>query len=51
MIKGDNNRKYLSPLPQKIEKLETMGVDRLFVTEFDKKFASAHQLILYKILL
>ncbi|AXF57031.1 adenylyltransferase/cytidyltransferase family protein [Salicibibacter kimchii] len=40
VIKGDNNRKYLSPLPQKIEELEAMGVDKLFVTEFDKTFAS-----------
>lgn len=40
VIKGDTDRKYLTPLPQKIRKMETLGVDKLFVMRFDKTFAS-----------
>lgn len=40
VIKGDTDRKYLTPLPQKIEKMETLGVDKLFVMRFDETFAS-----------
>jgi len=40
VLKGDRDRKYLLPLPQKIKKMETMGVDKLFVMEFDRTFAS-----------
>ena len=40
IIKGDKDRKYLMPLPQKIKKMEAMGVDKLFVMTFDRTFAS-----------
>src|SRR5699024_2861138 len=40
VIKGDKNRKYITPLPQKIEKMRALGVDKLFVMTFDKAFAS-----------
>lgn len=40
VIKGDKDRTYLTPLPQKIEKMAALGVDKLFVVRFDKIFAS-----------
>lgn len=40
VLKGNKNRKYLMTLPEKIKKMEAMGVDKLFVMEFDRTFAS-----------
>lgn len=40
VIKKDTDRKYLMPLPQKIKRMESMGVDKLFVIKFDRDFAS-----------
>lgn len=40
VIKGETDREYLTPLPQKIEKMAAMGVDKLFVMRFDRTFAS-----------
>lgn len=40
VTKKDKNRKYLMTLSQKIEKMEKLGVDKLFITKFDLKFAS-----------
>ncbi|BAC14827.1 riboflavin kinase : FMN adenylylate transferase (riboflavin biosynthesis) [Oceanobacillus iheyensis HTE831] len=40
VLKGDKNRKYLMSLSQKIKKMESIGVDKLFVMEFDYTFAS-----------
>ncbi|GAA0440405.1 hypothetical protein GCM10008983_16790 [Lentibacillus halophilus] len=40
IIKGDKNRKYLTPLPQKIKKMAEYGVEKLYVVTFDKRFAS-----------
>ncbi|GIO22733.1 FAD synthetase family protein [Oceanobacillus sp. J11TS1] len=40
VIRGDKNRKYLMPLPQKINRMAEMGVDKLFVMTFDRTFAS-----------
>ena len=40
VLKGNKNRKYLMTLPEKIKKMEAMGVDKLFVMEFDRAFAS-----------
>ncbi|MFD2132521.1 adenylyltransferase/cytidyltransferase family protein [Pseudogracilibacillus auburnensis] len=40
VIKGEKNRKYITPLQEKITKIAQCGIDRLFVMKFDKKFAS-----------
>ena len=40
VLKGDKNHKYLMTLPEKIKKMEAMGVDKLFVMKFDRTFAS-----------
>lgn len=40
VIKGHKNRKYLMPLPQKISKMESIGVEQLFIMNFDRAFAS-----------
>jgi|SRR5690625_1715685 len=40
VIKGEIDREYLTPLPQKIEKMASLGVEKLFVMTFDKSFAS-----------
>ncbi len=40
VIKGDKNREYLTPLPQKVEKMAELGVEKLFVVTFNKSFAS-----------
>lgn len=40
VIKGHKNRKCLMPLPQKITKMESLGVDELFIINFDHAFAS-----------
>lgn len=40
IIKGDSDRKYLTPLEEKIDKIKKCGVDQLFVMNFDKAFAS-----------
>lgn len=40
VIKGDKNRKYITPLKEKIQKIESCGIDKLFVMNFDKDFAS-----------
>ncbi|MFC4557889.1 FAD synthetase family protein [Virgibacillus kekensis] len=40
VIKGDKERKYLTPLEQKVEKMAEFGVDKLFVVTFNKTFAS-----------
>lgn len=39
VIKGDSNRKYLMPLPQKIIKMKEFGADQLFIMNFDRAFA------------
>lgn len=40
VIKSDNDWRYLTPLPSKIEKMAAMGVDKLFVIKFNLSFAS-----------
>lgn len=40
VIKGDKDRRYLMSLPQKINRMAAMGVDKLFVMKFDRTFAS-----------
>ncbi len=40
VIKGDSNRKYLTPLQEKITKISQCGIDKLYVMKFDRKFAS-----------
>ncbi len=40
VIKGDKDHKYLMPLPEKIKRMEEMGVEQLFVVKFDRAFAS-----------
>lgn len=40
VLKKGQDRKYLMTLPQKIEKMERLGVDKLFITKFDSTFAS-----------
>lgn len=40
IIKGDKSRKYITPLSEKVEKMERLGVEKLFVVQFDKTFAS-----------
>ena len=40
VIKGDVNRKYLTPLKEKIRKISECQLDKLYVMKFDKPFAS-----------
>lgn len=40
VIFGENDRKYLTPLPHKIKKIATCGLDTTYVMKFDKDFAS-----------
>lgn len=40
VIKGKTDKKYITPLDQKIKKMAALGVDKLFVMKFDKNFAS-----------
>src|SRR5690625_811943 len=40
VIKGDKNRKYLTPLQEKIAKIAACGIEKLYVMNFDKHFAS-----------
>lgn len=40
VIKGDKNRKYITPLREKIAKIASYGIDKLFVMNFDPHFAS-----------
>ncbi|MEI3612161.1 FAD synthetase family protein [Pseudogracilibacillus sp. SO30301A] len=40
VIKGDTNRKYLTPLQEKITKISQCGIDKLYIMKFDKKFSS-----------
>ncbi len=40
VINNEKARNYLTPLSEKIDKMEKMGVDALFVIHFDRTFAS-----------
>lgn len=40
VLKGDTDHKYLMTLPEKKKKMKAMGVDKLFIMEFDRTFAS-----------
>lgn len=40
VIKKDEGRQYLMTLPQKIKKMEKLGVDILFIAKFDMNLAS-----------
>ena len=40
VLKGDKNRKYITPLQDKIDKIAACGIDKLFVMKFNRKFAS-----------
>lgn len=40
VIKGDSNRKYITPLNEKVKKISQCGIDHVFVMEFDQAFAS-----------
>lgn len=40
IIKGDVNKKYLTPLKEKIRKISECQLDKLYVMKFDKPFAS-----------
>ncbi|MFD2924514.1 adenylyltransferase/cytidyltransferase family protein [Halobacillus naozhouensis] len=40
VIKEETDRKYLTPLPAKAERLARFGCEKLFVVSFDKAFAS-----------
>jgi riboflavin kinase / FMN adenylyltransferase len=40
VIKGDMDRNYLTLLDEKLKKLESIGVDQVFVVKFDRDFAS-----------
>lgn len=40
VIRKDRNFQYLMTLPQKVAKMERLGVDKLFITKFDLNFAS-----------
>lgn len=40
VIKGHVNRKYITPLQEKIDKIGQCGIDTVYVMKFDKEFAS-----------
>ncbi|WP_342387951.1 FAD synthetase family protein [Salinicoccus bachuensis] len=40
VIRKDSDFQYLMTLPQKVAKMERLGVDTLFITKFDLNFAS-----------
>lgn len=40
VLKGNKGRKYLMTLPEKIKKMKAIGVEKLFIMEFDRTFAS-----------
>jgi riboflavin kinase/FMN adenylyltransferase len=40
VIKGEKDRRYLTPLASKIEKMAAIGVDKLFVIHLNLPFAS-----------
>jgi len=40
VIKSDKDRRYLTPLASKIERMAAIGVDKLFVIRFNLSFAS-----------
>lgn len=40
IISNEKARKYLTPLPIKLKKLNCMGLDKVFIIDFTKQFAS-----------
>src|SRR5690625_3609027 len=40
VINGEQNRKYITPLREKMKKIATCGIDKAYVMEFDQSLAS-----------
>ncbi|SDJ07930.1 FAD synthetase family protein [Alteribacillus bidgolensis] len=40
VVKGEKNRKYLTPWSLKVKKMASIGCEKLFVVNFDKPFAA-----------
>lgn len=40
VLKGDDNKKYLTPLKEKIQRISRYELDKLYVMKFDRQFAS-----------